>query len=183
MNEEAILARLEALEKQNAEKEAEIARLREETNRQVGGTGDSLQNDLLEFRKREQDLGGVQSGICLACGETWRNEYGDIRIIHMLNGPGGHSFRSYLNKKAQRPATYRRSEDRKIDPLMPEEVYMTEAVAASKLDMTIPKLRRLIKTGGVKADRIGKVTLVRTSSINGILELANATRELAGVPA
>ncbi len=174
-----LVERLARLEAANAQKDADIAALREQADAQANGDYlDSLQKAMAEFRKdNEKDLGGVQSGPCVQCGKTWRNEHGEIRNEH--NPQTGHSFRSWnLNSVPSEPGTYSNDKRPVSKVEKPQDVYLTTHDAGQLLGVSAKKVTTLIAQGVLKADKYGTVTLVHTESVNRILaeiEVANAS--------
>lgn len=171
---ETLLARLDALEKDNAE-------LREEQNKIANGDyQDSLVNAVQEFRKANETeiTTSIMFGPCYVCNKTWRDENGDIRKEHRVNTLNGHFFsRKPLPKSDRNPAEramWRRDNlSPRVDAEDPSEFYLSEADAAKLLKTSVTKLRRM---ANLKRDKIAGVTLIHTSSVNQILELADANK-------
>lgn len=171
------------------EQRAELDRIkaeRENESRVVNGDyEDSLQRAVREFREQnEKDLGGVQAGLCLQCGKTWKDTDGEIRAEHLLAGmrPGAHSFRSYEIPEPSVKAAYSRNPDEKrVEPEDPSEFYMSEKDAALTLGVTAAQVRSMLKAGILRADKFGKTSLVRRATVKKVIADVEAAQE-AGIP-
>lgn len=173
----AILARLQ-------EQEQLIAELKAAAENE--GTGD------LDFAIREFSKGRVQqtqwtSGQCRAltksgalCGRLL-----DDHLAPDVGTPArvrDHTFRltPFVHIEVRKPRNHYSRDDvvqAAAEPDAVEDTYYTERDAAARLGVTVPALRKLVKDGQVKADRVGSVVLVRRVSVDRIVALAELSEE------
>lgn len=198
---QALIAQLEVMREQMARELelAQAARLEAERrlNEGVPVGADSIEFAIAEFAKDK--TGHVQGGAMQApcahvspegvpCGQPWRDHL--PAGTENLNRDGGyvrisgHKYRQKPLVTSDKPkgngyhltaadlAKYGldKPEEQPIEAL-----YIDEPTAATLLGATVAQVRKMIKSESIKADRIGKVTLVHRISVDRIV----AMRELA----
>lgn len=170
-----LIAQMQA---QLAAQQAQIAAMQQERN--VDGDG-SLQTALREFSKDITPTTFTASP-CQAqtrsgaiCGRAF-----DLHCAQDIGVPApihDHTFRlvPFEHEAKAKPRQFYTKDDPVQTVAAPEtleDTYLSEKQAAAQLQVSVPAVRKLVKDGQLKADRIGSVVLVRKSGVERIVALA-----------
>lgn len=185
---QALIAELrlmqETLARKEAELDAERAALVEERNNSIQPASDFLQQQLREFRKanEQDDPNNRMNTPCRhvmpdgsECGLAWKT---DGEISH----PRTHSYRFAQMKTSDEEKGKRYHLSRadmlkygiedEAQTLTAAQMYTDVKGAAELLGATQPQVKKLIASGTLAADTIGKTVLVHRKSVDRLVALA-----------